>query len=82
MELPDRPRILIADDHTLVAELCQKLLETAFDVVGIVKDGCAMIRAAADLKPDAIVIDVGMPVINGLDAGRQVKEILPTVKLL
>ncbi len=82
MELPDRPRVLIADDHTLVAELCKKLLDTVFDVVGTVKDGYAMVRAATDLKPDAIVIDVGMPLLNGLDAGGQVKEILPAVKLV
>jgi DNA-binding NarL/FixJ family response regulator len=80
--LPSRPRILIADDHTFVAESVEKLLETVFDVVGIVKDGHAMIRAAADLKPDLILIDVGMPVMNGLDAGGRVKEILPAIKLV
>jgi DNA-binding NarL/FixJ family response regulator len=80
--LPDRPRILIADDHTFVAESVEKLLETVFDVVGIVKDGHAMVRAAADLKPDVILIDVGMPVMNGLDAGGRVKEILPAIKLV
>jgi DNA-binding NarL/FixJ family response regulator len=80
--LPSRPRILIADDHTFVAESVEKLLETVFDVVGIVKDGHAMIRAAADLRPDLILIDVGMPVMNGLDAGGRVKEILPAIKLV
>jgi len=76
------PRILIADDHNLVAELCKKLLETEFDVVGVVADGRAMVRAAGELKPDAIVLDVAMPILNGLDAGRQVKEMLPSVKLV
>jgi DNA-binding NarL/FixJ family response regulator len=80
--LPSRPRILIADDHTFVAQSVEKLLETVFDVVGIVKDGHAMVRAAADLKPDLIFIDVGMPVMNGLDAGGRVKEILPAIKLV
>jgi DNA-binding NarL/FixJ family response regulator len=80
--LPSRPRILIADDHTFVAQSVEKLLETVFDVVGIVKDGHAMVRAAADLKPDVILIDVGMPVMNGLDAGGRVKEILPAIKLV
>jgi len=80
--LPSRPRILIADDHTFVAQSVERLLETVFDVVGIVKDGRAMIRAAADLKPDLILIDVGMPVMNGLDAGRRVKEISPAIKLV
>jgi DNA-binding NarL/FixJ family response regulator len=65
-----------------VAQSVEKLLETVFDVVGIVKDGHAMVRAAADLKPDLIFIDVGMPVMNGLDAGGRVKEILPAIKLV
>jgi DNA-binding NarL/FixJ family response regulator len=77
-----RPRILIADDHNLVAELCKKLLETDFDVVGVVADGRALVRAAGELKPDVIVVDVAMPILNGLDAGRQVKEMLPSVKLV
>jgi DNA-binding NarL/FixJ family response regulator len=76
-----RSRILIADDHKLVAELFQHLLADDFDVVGIVGDGHALVRAAIELKPDLIVIDIGMPLLNGLDAGRQVKELLPTVKL-
>jgi DNA-binding NarL/FixJ family response regulator len=80
--MTNRSRILIADDHTLVAELCKRLLETEFDVVGIVSDGRALLRAASDLKPDVIVVDVAMPILNGLDAGRQVKEMLPSVKLV
>ena len=78
----NRSRILIADDHNLVAELCKRLLETEFDVVGVVSDGRAMVHAASELKPDVIVVDVAMPILNGLDAGRQVKEMLPAVKLL
>jgi DNA-binding NarL/FixJ family response regulator len=78
----NRSRILIADDHTLVAELCKKLLETEFDVVGTVSDGHALVRAASELKPDVVVVDVAMPTLNGLDAGRQVKEMLPAVKLI
>lgn len=74
--------ILIADDHTLVAELCKKLLETEFDVVGTVADGRTLVRTAVNLKPDVIVIDVAMPILNGLDAGQQVKEMLPAVKLV
>ena len=78
----NRPRILIADDHTLVAELCKKLLETEFDVVGMVTDGRALVRAAGELKPDVIVVDIAMPVLNGLDAGRQIKAMSPAVKLV
>lgn len=77
-----RPRILIADDHTLVADLCRKLLETEFDVVGIVDNGRALVHAAVELTPDVIVVDIGMPVLNGLDGAEQAKEVLPAVKLL
>jgi DNA-binding NarL/FixJ family response regulator len=82
LRMINRTRILIADDHNLVAELCKKLLEAEFDVVGTVSDGRALVRAAGELKPDVVVVDVGMPVLNGLDAGRQVKELLPAVKLI
>src|SRR5580700_4672218 len=81
-EMNHRSRILIADDHTLVAELCKRLLETEFDVVGVVSDGRALVRAARELKPDVIVVDVAMPILNGLDAGRQVKEMLPAVNVV
>jgi DNA-binding NarL/FixJ family response regulator len=82
LRMTNRSRVLIADDHTLVAELCKKLLETEFDVVGTVSDGHALVRAAGELKPDVIVVDVAMPILNGLDAGQQVKEMLPAVKLI
>jgi DNA-binding NarL/FixJ family response regulator len=77
-----RARVLIADDHNLVAELCKKLLEKDFEVVGMVSDGRAMLSAAEELKPDVIVLDIAMPILNGLDAGQKVKEILPMVKLV
>lgn len=77
-----RSRILIADDHTLIADLCKKLLEPEFEVVGTVRDGRAMVRAAMDFKPDVIVVDIAMPLLNGLDAARQVKEDLPRIKLV
>jgi len=80
--MTNRSRVLIADDHNLVAELCKRLLESEFDVVGIVGDGRALVRAAVKLKPDVILVDVAMPILNGLDAGRQVKEMLPSVKLV
>jgi len=77
-----RPRILIADDHTLVAELCKRLLEADYEIVGIMGDGRKLVRAAANLKPDVIVLDIAMPILNGLDAGQQVKGFLPAVKLV
>lgn len=80
--MTNRSRILIADDHNLVAELCKRLLENEFDVVGIVGDGRALVRTAERLRPDVVVIDIAMPILNGLDAGRQLKEILPDIKLV
>src|SRR5258707_5222197 len=76
------PRILIADDHTLVAEACKKLLETDYEVVGTVGDGRSLVRAAVELRPHLIIVDVSMPLLNGLDAGQQIKELLPGVKLV
>jgi DNA-binding NarL/FixJ family response regulator len=78
----NRSRILIADDHNLVAELCKKVLETEFDVVGTVTNGRALVRAASELQPDVIIVDIAMPVLNGLDAAQQVKDEFPAVKLI
>ena len=78
----NRVRILIAEDHTLVADLYKRLLEPEYEVVGIVNNGRAMIHAAAKLKPDVIVVDITMPILNGLDAGQQVKELWPAIKLI
>jgi DNA-binding NarL/FixJ family response regulator len=76
------PRVLIADDHTLVAEACRKLLESEYEVVATVSDGRAMVRAVAELKPHVAIVDVGMPLLNGLDAAKQAKELLPGIKLI
>src|SRR5262245_16135689 len=75
-------RVLIADDHTLIAEAFQKLLEPACDVVGTVTDGRALIAAARDLRPDVIVLDMAMPLLNGLDAARFIKKMDPSIKLV
>lgn len=78
----NRSRVLIADDHNLVAELCKTLLEPEFDVIGTVSDGHALLRAALELKPDVVIVDIAMPVLNGLDAGKQLKEAIHAVKLI
>jgi DNA-binding NarL/FixJ family response regulator len=75
-------RILLADDHQLLADACKSLLEPEFQVIGIVTDGRRLIAAAAELKPDIIVLDIYMPYLNGLDAGAQVKQRLPGAKLV
>jgi DNA-binding NarL/FixJ family response regulator len=75
-------RILIADDHRLLAEACKSLLEPEFQVVCIVTDGRCLIRSAVELKPDIIILDIYMPHMNGLDAAVQVKRKLPGAKLV
>ena len=76
------PKVIIADDHTFVAEVFRKLLEAEYDVIGTVGDGRALIRTAIDLRPQIIIVDVSMPLLNGLDAGGNVKKLLPSVKLV
>jgi DNA-binding NarL/FixJ family response regulator len=76
------PRIIIADDHTLVAEACRKLLEGEYEVVATVSDGRALVRAVAEFRPHLIIVDVSMPLLNGLDAGQQAKELLPSIKVI
>jgi DNA-binding NarL/FixJ family response regulator len=69
-----RARVLIADDHKLVAEACKSLLEPEFDVVGTVFDGYALLKAVTELRPDVVILDISMPLLNGLDAGEQIKQ--------
>jgi DNA-binding NarL/FixJ family response regulator len=69
-----RARILLADDHTMVVAGLKSLLEPDFDVVGTVEDGRAMLQAAEDLRPDVIVADISMPLLNGIEAARQLKR--------
>jgi DNA-binding NarL/FixJ family response regulator len=77
-----RPRILLADDHVLVAEALRGMLASVYDVVGTVSDGRSLLEAAMTLKPDLVVVDIGMPKLNGLDATRQIKRLLPNVKVI
>lgn len=75
-------RVLIADDHVLVAEGIQKLLEPEFELVGIVADGRSLITAAAKLQPDIAVVDISLPLLNGLDASQQIKKTNPNIKII
>jgi len=77
-----RPRVLLADDHAVVVEGIRGLIEKHYDVVGVVMDGRALITEASLVQPDVIVLDVAMPLLNGLDAGKRMQEILPKVKLV
>jgi DNA-binding NarL/FixJ family response regulator len=75
-------RIVLADDHCLFLEALKKFLEPQFDVVATFNDGYALLKAAPSLKPDVIILDIGMPLINGLNAGRRLKKLLPETKLI
>lgn len=77
-----RIRILLADDHTLFCNLLRDLLEPEYEVVGSVRDGRELLEAAERLRPDVVLVDIGMPSLNGLDAGRRLKEGSPKVKLI
>jgi DNA-binding NarL/FixJ family response regulator len=77
-----RPRILLADDHVLIAQALEHLLNAEFDVVGTVSDGRALVKAAGELAPDVVVVDIGMPLLNGLDAGEQLKTLHPDIKVI
>jgi DNA-binding NarL/FixJ family response regulator len=82
MSETSRPRILIADDHVLVADAFKRFLATDFDVVATVHDGRSLIQAANTLRPDVILADIGMPFLNGLNAAERIKRALPKVHLI
>ena len=77
-----KPRVLLADDHTLLLEAFQKLLADECEIVGVATNGRALVTAAATLRPDVIVVDVTMPLLNGIDADRQIKQTSPDVRII
>jgi len=77
-----RPRVLLADDHQMLADALRGVVEPRCEVVGTVSDGRALLKAADRLQPDIVVLDIGMPQLNGFDAGRKLKQTLPNVKLI
>jgi DNA-binding NarL/FixJ family response regulator len=77
-----RPTILLADDHPMMCAALRKILEPDHEVVGCAQDGLTLITSAADLKPDLVVLDVGLPILNGLDAARQLKSLMPWIRLV
>jgi DNA-binding NarL/FixJ family response regulator len=78
----NRARVLLADDHRMVAEGLKRLLTPEFDLLGVVEDGFALVEAAKKLRPDVIVADISMPLLNGLDAMAQLKKDNPRVKIV
>lgn len=77
-----RTKILLADDHTLFCALLRDLLEPEYEVIGSVRNGHELLEAAAKLRPDVVLVDIGMPSLNGLDAGRRLKQANPKLKLI
>jgi DNA-binding NarL/FixJ family response regulator len=77
-----KPRVLLADDHTLVLEGFKKLLEEHCELVGTAEDGRALVDLATKTHPDLILLDISMPLLNGIDAAKKLKKILPDVKLI
>lgn len=77
-----KPRVLLADDHALVLEGFKKLLEEHCQVVGSVEDGRALLDAAKRLQPDIVVLDISMPKLNGLDAARRLRKMVPQPRLI
>jgi DNA-binding NarL/FixJ family response regulator len=77
-----RTRVVLADDHTLMLEALKNMLEPEFEVAGIFADGRSLVEAAPALKPDVIILDIGMPTMNGLNAGQRLKQLIPNVKLI
>jgi DNA-binding NarL/FixJ family response regulator len=79
---PTGPRFLLADDHAMFAEALRVFLEKTYTVVGVALNGRAMVAEAMRLRPDVVVVDVGMPLLNGLDAAKRVRAQVPTVKFI
>src|ERR1043165_5971091 len=77
-----RPRVILADDHTLMLDALKNLLEPEFEVVGIFADGLSLVEGAPALGPNVLVLDIGMPNMNGLLAGQRLKQLMPRVKLI
>jgi DNA-binding NarL/FixJ family response regulator len=77
-----RIRVLLADDHRLLADALKSILEPKYEVVGTVGDGRSLLEAAEKLRPDVIVVDIAMPKLNGLDAAQNLKQKMPAVKLI
>ena len=77
-----RPRVLLADDHKLLLGAFEKLLSADCEIVGQVSDGRALVAAADELKPDIVVLDIAMPLLNGLEAARQIRQKARNVKFV
>jgi DNA-binding NarL/FixJ family response regulator len=77
-----KPRVFLADDHTLLVDAFRKLLEPDFEIVGTAADGRELILLATTLQPDLVIVDLGLPLLNGIDASRELKKLLPRTRIL
>ena len=77
-----KPRVLLADDHKIVIEGLKNLLESEFEILGSVENGRALVEQASTLHPDVIVADISMPLLNGIEAARQIKKIDENIKIV
>jgi DNA-binding NarL/FixJ family response regulator len=82
LKLAAKPRLLIADDHALVVEGLTRILESECELIGSVEDGRELLSAAATLQPDLVLLDISMPLLNGIDAARQLLRVCPRAKVL
>lgn len=77
-----KPRVLLADDHVLVLEGFRRILQEHYELVGTVGDGYALLAAAKTVQPDIVILDISMPLLNGIDTAAQLKKICPTTKII
>ncbi len=77
-----KARVLLGDDHALILDGIRASLQTQYDVIGTAKDGRALVDAANQTKPDIVVLDISMPILNGFEAAKNIKENLPNAKLI
>ena len=77
-----KARLILADDHTLVLEGLKRILESEFDLAGVAENGRDVLRLAAELKPDIVLLDISMPLLNGIDTARQLLKTMPQVKVI
>jgi len=77
-----KPRVLLADDHVLVLEGFRRILQERYELVGTVGDGYALLAAAKTVQPDVVILDISMPLLNGIETAAQLKKICPAAKII
>jgi DNA-binding NarL/FixJ family response regulator len=77
-----KPRVLLADDHVLVLEGFRRILQERYELVGTVGDGYALLAAAKTVQPDIVILDISMPLLNGIETAAQLKKICPSAKII